>query len=319
MLAASQAAVLVRAQDSSDRFMVAAGHNVDPELLGGSHSNDMGIVGRVMRTGEPVVVREHRRYDRAIVPTHGPGGAAAVPVKTSTGVDGSLWTLFERRSAVTEQELSLMRMIADLVACAIEHARARRRIPTGAVQQRVTEIATSIARRDGYTGRHSADVGGLGLAVGHRLGVDPVELIELQFAAQLHDVGKIEVPDSILRCSSGLTERQWRIMRRHPVVGADMLAPVPGLQAVANIVRFHHERYDGRGYPIGLSGNRIPLPSRIIAVCDAYLAMTSDRPYRRAMPVQRAVAELEAGAGTQFDPEVVRALLDTIERMGRRV
>ena len=133
----------------------------------------------------------------------------------------------------------------------------------------------------------------------------------------MHDVGKLAVPDAILNKPGRLTETEWAIMRQHTVVGARMLtAAGPGLAEVAPIVRASHERVDGRGYPDGLTGDRIPLESRIVAACDAFDAMTSDRPYRCAMPVDEAVAELRANAGTQLDPRIVEALVAVVSRDG---
>jgi diguanylate cyclase len=144
--------------------------------------------------------------------------------------------------------------------------------------------------------------------VGERFGLSPAALAEIELAALLHDIGKVRVPDSILNKPGALTEDERAVMNRHPVWGAELLARVPGLEPVATIVRFHHERWNGGGYPAGLAGTRIPLTSRIIAVCDAHHAMTSDRPYRAALSQAHALAELRAGAGTQFDPVVVADL-----------
>jgi HD-GYP domain-containing protein (c-di-GMP phosphodiesterase class II) len=138
--------------------------------------------------------------------------------------------------------------------------------------------------------------------------VEPAELAELRLAAPLHDLGKIRVPSSVLLKPGPLNARERAVINHHPVWGAELLACVPGVEVVASIVRFHHERWDGSGYPDGLTGERIPLSSRIIAVCDAYHAMTSDRPYRRAISAEQAFGELRANAGTQFDPRIVDAL-----------
>jgi HD-GYP domain-containing protein (c-di-GMP phosphodiesterase class II) len=124
----------------------------------------------------------------------------------------------------------------------------------------------------------------------------------------LHDVGKIGVPDAILNKPGPLDSAEWELMRRHPEMGAETVSRLPGLGAVAPLVRSHHERWDGDGYPDRLGGQEIPLASRVICACDAFVAMTSDRPYRPALDVDQALAELVAGAGSQFDPRVVDAL-----------
>ena len=146
-------------------------------------------------------------------------------------------------------------------------------------------------------------------AVGRALGMDEPALQDLRLAAVFHDIGKIAVPESILNKPGPLTPGERAIMERHTVVGEQILAPVEFLAGVRPLVRHEHERWDGAGYPDGLAGEAIPLGSRIILACDALHAMTSDRPYRDALPVGEAMAELRRHAGTQFDPCVVDALL----------
>ena len=125
----------------------------------------------------------------------------------------------------------------------------------------------------------------------------------------MHDIGKIGVPDDILRKPGELTEQEWALMKRHPVIGAEILALVRPLHRVIPIVKHHQERYDGTGYPDGLAGEEIPLGARILAVVDAYSAMTDDRAYRRGLAPEQAFEELKRGAGTQFDPKVVEEFL----------
>jgi putative nucleotidyltransferase with HDIG domain len=163
---------------------------------------------------------------------------------------------------------------------------------------------------DEYTGVHSRDVVQLSLAVADRLGLAASERLRVEFAALLHDVGKIHVPPEIIRKPGALDEREMAIMRRHTILGEEMLEKVGGtLSSVGRIVRATHERFDGGGYPDRLAGAEIPLAARIVAACDAYNAMTTDRPYRAALPRQDAEAELQRCAGSQFDPAVVEVLL----------
>jgi HD-GYP domain-containing protein (c-di-GMP phosphodiesterase class II) len=130
----------------------------------------------------------------------------------------------------------------------------------------------------------------------------------LEFAARLHDLGKLAVPDTILQKPGPLDEAEWEIMRRHPEWGAEMVSSVPGLERLGLLVASHHERWDGSGYPDGLAGEAIPMASRVISVCDAYEAMVSRRPYRASLSTEAALGELTAGAGSQFDPSVVAAV-----------
>jgi hypothetical protein len=165
-----------------------------------------------------------------------------------------------------------------------------------------------------YTGAHSQSVVALAHDVGVRLELDEAVLRDVELGALLHDVGKINVPDSILDKKGPLTDEEWEVMRGHTIDGERMLVQVGGLLAeVGAIVRSHHEHYDGSGYPDGLRGEQIPLPSRIISCCDAFNAMTTTRSYRRAMSLDAALAELRANAGSQFDPRVVDALVGLIE------
>jgi two-component system cell cycle response regulator len=159
---------------------------------------------------------------------------------------------------------------------------------------------------------HQRGVGALALAVGRRLGLDSEDLDALARAAELHDVGKIAIPDAILAKPGPLDEQEWQFMRRHTILGERILMAASALRPVARLVRSSHERLDGGGYPDGLRGEQIPLGSRIIFVCDAYDAMTADRAYSRAIAPSEAVRELRACAGTQFDPVVVEAFIATL-------
>ena len=160
---------------------------------------------------------------------------------------------------------------------------------------------------------HLRDVADLSVAVGRRLGMSSEELDETARAAELHDVGKIAIPDAILSKPGPLVAEEWEFMRRHTIIGERILAAAPALAPVARIVRSSHERFDGAGYPDGLAGEQIPLGSRVVAVCDAYDAMTTNRPYRRPVSPADAVDELRRSAGTQFDPQVVDAFCDALE------
>jgi diguanylate cyclase (GGDEF)-like protein/putative nucleotidyltransferase with HDIG domain len=170
-------------------------------------------------------------------------------------------------------------------------------------------LALALSERDRGTGEHAEHVVALAGAVARRLGIDAEDVERIAAAALLHDIGKVAVPDSILSKPGALNDEEWAVMRRHTVVGERILRAVPGLGPVARIVRHGHERYDGSGYPDALRGDDIPLGSRIVGACDAYDAMVSERPYREAMGHDAAVAELVAGAGTQFDPRIVDVLL----------
>jgi HD-GYP domain-containing protein (c-di-GMP phosphodiesterase class II) len=166
---------------------------------------------------------------------------------------------------------------------------------------------------DPYTGIHSREVVDLSLAVADTLGINGSSRRDLEFAALLHDVGKIRVPKQILHKQGSLDASEWDVIRRHTIEGERMLKQVGGtLSSVGRIVRSSHERFDGSGYPDGLDGEQIPIESRIVAACDAFNAMTTTRPYRAALPESAALTELGRCAGTQFDPRVVGALVSAV-------
>ena len=167
-----------------------------------------------------------------------------------------------------------------------------------------------------FDSRHSREVAAWAWAVGERLRLTVSDLLELELGALLHDLGKVRVPDDVLSKPGPLDSAERELVNHHPVWGAELLERSPGLEPVATIVRHHHERWDGSGYPDRLCRARIPLGSRIVAVCDAYQAMTSARPYRAALPPAAAAFELRAGAGTQFDPALVDCFVGVLRERG---
>jgi len=162
--------------------------------------------------------------------------------------------------------------------------------------------------KDRYTLGHSERVAELAVAIADTMGLPPAERYALELAAELHDIGKVTLPDQILHKAGELTEEDWATIRSHPVKGSEIVAAVSELNHVAAIIRHHHERIDGHGYPDGLAGEAIPLPARILAVAEAFETMTSDHPRRKRHHQADAIAELRRGAGTEFDPVVIDAL-----------
>jgi diguanylate cyclase (GGDEF)-like protein/PAS domain S-box-containing protein len=183
---------------------------------------------------------------------------------------------------------------------------------TSAGRQATDALLKALAERNPSLGDHLDDVTGLCDAVGKQLCLAEEEMTPLLQAAALHDVGKVAIPDAILEKPGPLDETEWEFMRTHTLIGERILAEAPALAEAAKIVRASHERHDGTGYPDGLAGDEIPLAARIIAVCDSFDAMTSDRPYRTAMSTEGALSELHNCSGTQFDPKVIAAFVKAI-------
>ena len=177
-------------------------------------------------------------------------------------------------------------------------------------------LLAALNARENYTAEHSEAVLELALAVAAELGMGADDATAVGQVALLHDIGKVGVPDAILRKPGRLTAPEWDVMREHPAIGARIVDAIGSLSHLAPAVRAEHERWDGGGYPDGLAGEDVPLASRICFVCDAWHAMTSDRPYRRALTAAQARAELERHAGTQFCPTTVAALLRVLDRGG---
>jgi len=173
----------------------------------------------------------------------------------------------------------------------------------------LTALTSALDFRDNETGGHSDRVVAYMELLLEQMDIHGPELATLRRGALLHDVGKIGVPDNVLRKPTALSEGEWAVMKRHPEFGARIIAGIPFLEDVARIVRHHHERWDGMGYPDGLKGDRIPLGARIFAVGDSFDAMTSDRPYRRGLLIDAAREEIRRCANSQFDPAVVTAFL----------
>lgn len=176
----------------------------------------------------------------------------------------------------------------------------------------VESLTAALEAKDGYTSGHSIRVSALAVKIARRMRLPESRVEIVEYAGMLHDIGKIGIKDELLNKASPLTSDDFNIIRSHVVKGAEIVAPAEFLSGVAEIIKCHHERYDGRGYPSGLAGDAIPIEARILAVADAFDAMISDRPYRKGLGEDEAVRRLVAAAGTQFDPAVVRACLEVL-------
>jgi len=178
----------------------------------------------------------------------------------------------------------------------------------------IRSMAFVVEAKDAYTGQHLERCRVYGMALLEALGMT-AEYPDAPYGFLLHDSGKVGVPESILGKPGPLTAAEWRVMRTHPLIGFQMLAGIPFLTNAAEIVRSHHEMWDGTGYPEGLKAEEIPLPARVFSVVDAFDAMTTNRPYRAALPVEHASEEISRMGGTQFDPDVAKMFVSIIDRL----
>ena len=174
----------------------------------------------------------------------------------------------------------------------------------------VTSLASAIDAKDTYTKGHSTGVARYSEALARAAGLEEKEIERIKLGAILHDVGKIGIPENILKKPSALSDEEWQIMKQHPTIGVEkVIKPNRQLKDLIPMVKYHHERYDGKGYPEGLKGEEIPLAARIVSVADTYHALVSDRPYRKGMSIEKACQILKEGAGTQWDKELVRIFI----------
>ena len=218
----------------------------------------------------------------------------------------------EREAASRQRQLE--RYAADLREV-FKRERRRAQELRASYMATVRALSNAVEARDAYTGKHAERVTAYGIALARATGLDTDTLPEIEFGFLLHDVGKVGVPDAILFKSSALTEEEYALVRRHPIIGSEILRDVDFLGEGKLVVRHHHERWDGMGYPDGLAGDAIPLAARVFAVADALDALTTDRPYRDALDREEALRRLQAAAGTQFDPRVIEICLRVLERV----
>jgi putative nucleotidyltransferase with HDIG domain len=233
-------------------------------------------------------------------------------------VDGRVWGVLNLEEVNPHAFGSDDAILAELIAAQLGSTLHRCRLYTeleGAFTTTLAVLSSAMGVKDPYTSAHETEVAKVAVRVAKRMGLSPSAQQTVRYAALLHDIGKIAMPDRILSKPGELDEKEWATMREHTVVGADMLKGVAFFRDVHPLVRSSHERWDGTGYPDRLAGSEIPVGARIVAACDALHAMTSDRPYRAAGSQQEALAELRRCAGTQFDPAVVAALHADLTRV----
>jgi diguanylate cyclase (GGDEF)-like protein len=284
-----------------------------------------GLTGHVVETGEPLLLDDAAACEFA-VSIEGTAeieeSIVAVPLHYGPRPTGAIVISKLGLAQFDEDDLRLLEVLAGHAAVALENARLYEAARSEAETARallgdlertflstVEALANALEVQDEYTSSHARWITDMSLRVGEELGLDGDTLKRLELGALFHDIGKIGIPNSILLKPGPLTEHERELIETHPDLGAKIIAPIDQLQGVCEIVRACHERWDGGGYPDGRAGDAIPLEARIIFACDAFHAMTTDRPYRRALRPEEALRRLEEAAGTQFDPRVVEVCL----------
>ncbi len=289
------------------------------------------IAGRAVRERKVVVVPDlsqeglHLSAHRNLLFAEGFTTIYAAPLIAKGRVLGVLETFHREPRRENSDWVAMLEALASQAAIAVENARLFVDLEEANLELRLAYDATievmsrALEFRDLETKGHSQRVTELTLKLARRMGMTEEELVHVRRGAFLHDIGKLAVPDEILLKSERLTEEEWAIMKKHPQYAYNMLYPISYLRPALDIPYGHHERWDGKGYPRGLKGEEIPLAARIFAVVDAWDAMRNDRPYRKALSVEEALAEIQKGAGTQFDPKVVEVFSALIrEEMAER-
>ena len=312
----------------------------DPALL----EPATGVLQRqVLHTQEPVLVNDLARFMQTLgkvsslarrnpqapvmpasvyVPLSHftPRAAVDVPMLAGGELVGILEALSGRRNRFARRDLHLLALAGNTAAVVIQSFHLRQLADDYTRSLQTTYSATvdswrrALELRDQATEGHGMRVAEIAVQLAVQLGVDPAQLSNIRFGAQLHDIGKIGVPDNILFKPGPLDQDDFEIMKRHPLYAYEMLAPIPNFGQVLDIPHYHHEKWDGSGYPHGLAGDEIPLPARIFAVGDVWDALRSDRPYRNAWSEPRVRSYIQEQAGKHFEPRVVEAFLRLLVR-----
>ncbi len=288
------------------------GHRPEERANVSARRFDVAKMTRMPADGEPFVLSAERIASIVDDPLDSTSAYAIAPLDADGG-RGFIVASLPADGHYGDRELRLFGGLAHQAKLAIASASSFEGLERTFVST-VEALANALEANDEYTSTHARWISDLSLRVGSELGLNDVELKRLELGALLHDIGKIGVPSAILTKPGRLSATERAVVEMHPVLGERIIAPIDRLQEVRSIVRHCHERWDGRGYPDGLAGEEIPLEARIIFVCDAYHAMTTDRPYRRRLGHPEAVRRLRDGAGAQFDPRVVETCLGVLER-----
>jgi len=276
-----------------------------------------GIAGKVAEEGEPILcenIETDKRFFRESNEKYTSKSFVSVPLKVKNRVIGVLnVNNKELRQMFDEKDLKLLTILADQSAMTIENAELYKHMQDtylGTIQT----LARAIDAKDPHTRGHSDRVTRYAVKIAKEMNLSESAVRNIEYSALIHDIGKIGIQEAILTKKGKLTETEYEIVKMHPLIGESIITPVKFLNGIAPLILYHHERFNGKGYLEGLRGESIPLGARIISVADAFDAMTSNRPYRKALTKEEARKELEKESGERFDPQVIKAFLRVLER-----
>jgi len=332
--AGGQIGLVTLLDESTDDLVLRASYDHKRGLSSEHHRKvEEWFTRRCAGTGKTVIATQPAAPYKDILgyefPAGGPVTILCAPMALRGRAIGVISIFrFNRNRSYQPSEVSMVEEMASQAAMAVEQASLFARVHASASELELSYDGTlkalmaALDAKDQSTEGHSERVATLTVAVAREMGLAGERLLHIERGALLHDVGKIGVPDAILQKPDALSKHERETMQKHPLMAGLMASKVEFLEEALPVLLYHHERYDGAGYPFGLAGDRIPLEARIFAVVDAYDAMTSDRPYRQAMSHQDAMAEIGAQAGTHFDPQVVeifeRIMARQIEELGQQ-
>jgi len=291
-------------------FFIKAAYNLSEKIIRKvTFAKDENTIGWVVKNKKPLYIKDlekDKRFSKKEETDYKLKQLLMVPIIIEGEVKG---VINLDNASFTTDIINLLESFSEQAAVAINNARLYQKIQDSYFEI-VKALAQAIEAKDPYTHGHSVRVMEYAVLIAQKLGLPEEEIESLRYAAILHDIGKIGVRGIILNNPDGLTDEEYDEIKKHPLIGEDIIQPIELLQPIRPLIRHHHEWYNGKGYPDGLSGENIPLGARILAVTDAYDAMKSDRPYRKALTEETAIQELKRGSSTQFEPKIVKIFLE---------
>ena len=296
-------------------FFIKAAYNLSEKIIREiTFAKDENTIGWVVKNKKPLYIKDleqDKRFSKKEGIDYKLKQLLMVPIIIEGEVKGVI--NLDNNTSFTTDTINLLKSFSEQVAVAINNARLYQKIQDSYFEI-VKALAQAIEAKDPYTHGHSARVMEYAVSIAQKLGLPEEEIELLRYAAILHDIGKIGVRGIILNNPDGLTNEEYDEIKKHAAIGENIVQPIELLQPIRPLIRHHHEWYNGKGYPYGLSGENIPLGARILAIADAYDAMKSDRPYRRALTEETAIQELKRGSGTQFDSKIVEIFLEILKQ-----